>query len=52
MRSFITCSTTGKIKSRMMRWEGHVAQMGEKKKGYVLLAGKPKGKETTRKTKM
>jgi hypothetical protein len=32
------------IKSRRMRWAGHVARMGEKRKAY-------RGKETTRKTK-
>jgi hypothetical protein len=38
------------IKSRKMRWAGHVARMGEKRNVYRLLAGKPEGKETTRKT--
>jgi hypothetical protein len=37
------------IKSRRMRWTGHVARMGEKNV-YRLLVGKPEGKETTRKT--
>jgi hypothetical protein len=32
------------IKSRRMRWEGHVARMGEKGNVYSLLAGKPEGK--------
>jgi hypothetical protein len=27
-----------------MRWEGHVAQMGEKRTAYRLLVGKPEGK--------
>jgi hypothetical protein len=31
------------IKSRMMRWAGHVARMGEKRKVYRLLVGKPEG---------
>jgi hypothetical protein len=31
------------IKSRRMRWEGHVAQMGEKRNVYRLLVGKPEG---------
>jgi hypothetical protein len=31
------------IKSRRMRWAGHVARMGEKKNVYRLLVGKPKG---------
>jgi hypothetical protein len=32
------------IKSRRMRWAGHVAGMGEKRKVYRLLVGKPEGK--------
>jgi hypothetical protein len=32
------------IKSRRMRWEGHVARMGEKGNVYRLLVGKPEGK--------
>jgi hypothetical protein len=39
------------IKSRRMRWAGHVVGMGEKRNAYRLLVGKPEGKETTRKTK-
>jgi hypothetical protein len=29
------------IKSRRMRWTGHVARMGDKKKVYKVLMGKP-----------
>jgi hypothetical protein len=32
------------IKSRMMRWAGYVARMGEKRNSYRLLVGKPEGK--------
>jgi hypothetical protein len=32
------------IRSRKMRWAGHVARMGEKKNAYRLLVGKPEGK--------
>jgi hypothetical protein len=32
------------IKSRRMRWAGHVARMGEKRNVYSLLVGKPEGK--------
>jgi hypothetical protein len=32
------------IKSRRMRWEGHVARMGKKGNTYRLLLGKPEGK--------
>jgi hypothetical protein len=35
------------MKSRRMRWVGHVAQMGEKRNAYT----KAREKETTRKTK-
>jgi hypothetical protein len=33
------------IKSRRMRWAGHVARMGEKRNMYRLLVGKPEGKK-------
>jgi hypothetical protein len=32
------------VKSRGMRWVGHVALMGEERKVYKVLVGKPKGK--------
>jgi len=32
------------IKSRRMRWDGHVARMGEEKGVYRVLVGKPEGK--------
>jgi hypothetical protein len=32
------------MKSRRMRWAGHVARMGEKRNTYRLLVGKPEGK--------
>jgi hypothetical protein len=32
------------IKSRRMRWAGHVARMGEKRNAYRLLVGKLGGK--------
>jgi hypothetical protein len=32
------------IKSRRMRWAGHVARMGERRGVYRLLVGKPEGK--------
>jgi hypothetical protein len=31
-------------KSRQMRWAGHVARMGEERKLYKVLVGKPEGK--------
>jgi hypothetical protein len=32
------------IKSRRMRWAGHVARTGETRNGYRILVGKPEGK--------
>ena len=34
------------IKSRRMRWAGHVARMGEGRVVYRVLVGKPEGEET------
>jgi hypothetical protein len=42
-RSFVICIIRI-IKSRRMRWAGHVARMGEKRNAYRLLVGKPEGK--------
>jgi hypothetical protein len=33
-----------KVKSRVMRWAGHVARMGEERKVYKVLVGKPEGR--------
>jgi hypothetical protein len=43
MRSFTTC-IIGKTKSRRIRWEGHVAYVGEKSNARMILIGKPEGK--------
>jgi len=32
------------VKSRRMRWAGHVARMGEERKVYKVLVGKSEGK--------
>jgi hypothetical protein len=32
------------IKSKGMRWAGHVARIGEERKVYKILVGKPEGK--------
>jgi hypothetical protein len=32
------------IKSRRLRWAGHVARMGEKRNAYRILVGKPEGR--------
>jgi hypothetical protein len=36
------------IKSRRMRWAGHVAQMGEKRNACRILVGNPDGKRRMR----
>jgi hypothetical protein len=33
------------IKSRRMRWAGHVARIGEKRNAYGILVGKPEAPE-------
>jgi ribosomal protein L37E len=38
-------STIRIIKSKRIRWAGHVARMGEKRNAYRLLVGKPEGKK-------
>jgi hypothetical protein len=38
------------IKSRRMRWAGHVARMREGRGAYRIVVGRPEGKESTRKT--
>ena len=38
------------IKSRRVRWAGHVARMGEERGAYRVLVGKTGGKETTGET--
>jgi hypothetical protein len=40
-------SITRIIKSRRMRWAGHVARMWEKRNAYRILVGKTRRKETT-----
>ena len=34
----------GVIKSRIMRWKGHVSRTGERRGVYSVLVGKPEGK--------
>jgi hypothetical protein len=41
---------TRQIKSMQMRWAGHVACSGEKRKVYKILVGKPEGKRPLRRT--
>ena len=33
----------GVIRSRGMKWAGHVARMGERRSIYMVLVGKPEG---------
>jgi hypothetical protein len=40
------------IKSRRMRWAGHVTRMGGEEECVWVIGGKARRKETTRKTKM
>jgi len=43
--SFIICRHIVRvIKSRRMRWAGHVERMGEEREVYRVLVGKPEGK--------
>jgi hypothetical protein len=39
------------IKSRRVRWAGHVARLGEKRNAYRILAGKPEGKRPLGRTR-
>jgi hypothetical protein len=34
------------MKSRRIRWAGHVAHMGEERKLYKVMMGKPEGKRS------
>jgi hypothetical protein len=36
------------INARRVRWEGHVARMGEKRNAYRIWVGKPEGKRPRR----
>ena len=37
-------NTVWEIKSRRLKWEGHVARMGKRRGVYRVLVGKPEGK--------
>jgi hypothetical protein len=41
---YFSPNTIRMIKSRRMRWAGHVAQMGDKRNAYRILLRKPEGK--------
>jgi hypothetical protein len=40
------------VKSRRMRWAGHVARMGEERGVHRVLAGKPEGKRPLRRPRL
>jgi hypothetical protein len=42
---YSSLNIAGVIKSRRMRWEGHVARMGEGRCVYGVLFGRPEGKK-------
>jgi hypothetical protein len=41
---YLSPGITRQIKSRTMRWAGHVARIGEERKLYKVLVGKPEGR--------
>jgi len=41
---YLSHSVVRMIKLKIMRWEGHVAYMGERRGVYKVLVGKPEGK--------
>jgi hypothetical protein len=41
---YSSLSLISMVKSRRMRWAGHVARMGEKRNAYRILVGNPEGK--------
>jgi hypothetical protein len=41
---YATPSIIRMIKSRRIKWAGHVARMGERRNAYKILVGKPEGR--------
>jgi hypothetical protein len=41
---YLSVDIIRQVKSRRMRWAGYVARMGEERKFYKVLVGKPEGK--------
>jgi hypothetical protein len=41
---YLSSNIIRRIRSRRMRWAGHVARMGEERKVCSVMAGKPEGK--------
>jgi hypothetical protein len=48
---YLSLDIIRQIKSRRLRWAGHVARMREERKVYNVFGGKARRKETIRKTK-
>jgi hypothetical protein len=48
LRNLYLSPAIRQIKSRRMRWVGHVAHMREERKGYKVLVGNPEGKRPLR----
>jgi hypothetical protein len=44
MVNFISPNIVRVIKSRRLRWAGHVERMGEERSVYGVLVGRPEGK--------
>ena len=44
MKSLVICTPYRVVKSRRMRWAGHVARMGKGRGVHRVLVGKPEGK--------
>jgi hypothetical protein len=51
LHNLYTSPNIRQIKSRQMRWAGHVADMGADRKVYKVLVGKPKGKRPLRRSR-
>jgi len=43
---YVSLNIVRVIKSRIMRWAGHVARMEKRRGVYMVLVGKPEGKTT------
>jgi hypothetical protein len=50
LHNLYSSSAIRAIRSRRMRWEGHVARMREKTNACIGYGGKARRRETTRKT--
>jgi hypothetical protein len=42
---YLSPNIISQIKSRRMRWAGHVACMGQERKMYMVMVGKPEGRD-------